>query len=568
MTWRSAALRVSVLLGLVGLVSLALGHVKAPPAPERPRLAVMIVFDQLRGDYLERWQSLFGDGGFRRLQNEGAWFTNCHYPYAHTVTAAGHASLATGCLPPQHGIADNEWYDSARGSEVNSVATDRYKPVPELESSGVRRRLGRGAAPTNLRAPTLADTLKQATGGRAKVVSLSYKDRAAVLPGGQHPDACYWIDETGIAITSEYYRSKPHSWVEAFNRSRPTERWLGTEWTRLRSDIDYVRYSGPDDVEGESGGAPFVPLTRTFPHALGGGPSKSRALYQNMLYLSPFGNEVLLDLTKRAIDGEQLGSGDTPGLLCVSFSSTDSVGHAWGPDSQEVLDITLRADRIVKELLDYLDARVGKGRYVVAMSADHGVCPLPEVSRQRGKEAMRIMQPVLRAEAEAFLHGKFAGSERDRWLADFSGAWFTLNRALLQQPGRPTPEKAAEALAKWLPTRPGIAAAYTRTQLSQRVPPDDEMAVRVQRSFVPDRCGDVVVVPKPYCLITRVMTGTLHGTPYPYDTHVPLLVYGPGVRSGIRREAVTPLAMAVILANALGVPPPAKAEVGVPASLR
>jgi hypothetical protein len=560
---RSLIVRVSLLLAIVAVVFVAAAHFKAPTAPERPRLAVLIVFDQMRADYQERWQSLFGTGGFRRLQTEGAWFTNCNYTYAHTVTSAGHAALSTGAPPQVHGIPDNEWFDVQRGEEVSCVATDRYKPVPDQPApvgAVIRLKFGRGAAPTNLRAPTLSDSFKQATNGRGKVVALSYKDRSAVLPGGQRPDACYWIDDSVIAITSEYYRSKPHPWVEEFNRSRPTERWLGKEWTRLRNDIDYEKYSGPDDVIGETSGAPLLPLTRTFPHALGRG-----AFYQSALYVSPFGNEVLLDLAKRAIDGEQLGSGDVPALLSVSFSCTDSVGHAWGPDSQEVMDVTLRADRIVKELLDYLDARVGRGRYIVALSADHGVCPLPEVSRQRGKDAVRILQPVLKAEAEQFLRSKFGGSDKDRWLLHFAGDWFNLNHSLLRQPGHPTPEQAAAALAAWLPTRPGIAAAYTREQLAQ---PADPLARGLQRSFVPDRCGDVVVVPKPYSIITKLMTGTVHGTPYPYDTHVPLLVYGPGIKPGIRREAVAPLAVPVILADALGVPPPAKAEVGVPSTLR
>ena len=268
------------------------------------------------------------------------------------------------------------------------------------------------------------------------------------------------------------------------------------------------------------------------------------------------------------MDAEKLGTRDTPDLLCISFSCTDPVGHAWGPDSQEVLDGVLRADLVVKALLDDLDAKVGKGRYVVVLSADHGICPLPEVSVKQGREAKRILPSLLQQGAEDFLQKTF-GKETEHGtqaIEKMVDQYLYLNRAWMKSHD-PQPSRVEEALAKWLTEQPGVAKAYTRTQLTKGVAADDEVGRAVERSFYPDRCGDVVLVPKPYCLLNSRLLGTFHGTPYPYDSCVPLVVYGPGVSSGVRGDAVTPLAVVPILAHVLGVKPPADAEVGVPERL-
>jgi hypothetical protein len=413
----------------------------------------------------------------------------------------------------------------------------------------------------------LADALKQATAGKGRAVALSFKDRSAVLPGGRRPDACYWLDTaTGQFVTSTYYRDGLHAWVEDYNKAQPADRWAGKEWTRLRPDLDYARYSGPDDVVGEGKG---VFQGRAFPHPMGGaGASVLKPAYYGALYNSPFGNEVLLGLVKRAIDAERLGTRDVPDLLCVSFSCNDPVGHCWGPDSQEVFDVTLRSDLIVKDLLAHLDAKIGKGRYIVAVTADHGVCPLPEVTRSQGKEAARVSPNLLITGAEDFLDRKFgARAGKVRWLEATTEPWLYLNRQLIAQ--RALKEADVEAaLAGWLKGQEGIQAAYTRAQLTAGVPADDTIGKMVQRSFQPDRCGDLYVLLKPYHLLSSPLgTGTTHGTPYAYDTHVPLLVYGPGVRAGARQDAVTPQAAAVILARVLGIKPPTGAEATVPEGL-
>lgn len=520
-----------------------------------PRLAVLVVFDQMGEDYLERWHDLFGEGGFRRLRNDGAWFPNCNYPYAFTVTGPGHASFLTGCSPDRHGIVENDWFDQAQGRAVSCVASERYPAVPG--------RAGKGASPELLLAPGVGDVLKGATAGKARVVSLSLKDRSAVLMGGKRADGCYWMDGGGFE-TSSYYRDRLPEWVAYVNRARSADRWVGKEWTRLANGVDYASRGGPDDQPGEGRG---FGQGRTFPHPF---PARAGKAYYSAVYTSPAANELLLELAKRAIDGEALGTRETPDLLCVSFSGNDSVGHCWGPDSQEVLDVTLRSDRVLKGLLDYLDARVGRGRYVLAVTADHGVCPLPEVSLAAGREAGRIDPGRLAREAEAYLEQTFGSPEgRARWVRATAGPWFYLDRELIRRRGRRA-EEAERVLAAWLVKQRGIQAAYTRTQLTDGSLARDAAGRTVQRSFRAERCGDVAVVTKPYYILWPELpgTGTTHGSLHSYDTHVPLFFYGPGIGAGERREAVTPQAVAAVFSRCLDLKAPADAEAEVPGNLR
>jgi hypothetical protein len=552
----------------------AAGQPAVPRPAEAPlRLAVLVVFDQMRGDYPFRWQSLFGESGFRRFLRDGAAYENCHYPYAFTVTGAGHATLATGATPRVHGVVGNEWYERSTGEAVYCASNARYKTVP-LDQSRSRDDPDSGAGsgwPGRLLAPTLADALKAATEGKSHVVSLSFKDRGATLPGGQHPDACYWFEtSSGRFVTSTYYRDRPQPAVEAFNAKRPADTWFGHPWARLRPDIDYAHYSGPDDAPGEAGG---VAQGVTFPHAMTGGLAKPGGRYYDALFVSPFGNDLLLDLTLDLIDEEKLGQHDVPDLLCVSFSCNDYVGHSWGPDSQEVMDVTLRSDVVMQKLLDRLDQRVGRERYTVVVSADHGICPLPEASRLRGLDARRVPSGELTGPGEKFIREKFHAAPDTLCFQRFRGGVVLKNESIYlnQKWLRDAGLDAAvvqDALADWLRDQPAVASAWTAKQLAAATPPYSEVGKREWNSFYADRSGDVQIVLKPYYLFaTGLNRGTTHGTPYPYDTHVPLLVYGPGVRPAVHAENVTPLAAAAILAKSLGIAPPAKCEVSLPEGL-
>jgi hypothetical protein len=563
----------AVVFAVVDLFAFQRGPAPAA-APQRVRLAVLVVFDQMRGDYLTRWQPLFAkDGGLRRLCEQGAWYQNCHYPYSGTVTGPGHATLATGCVPAIHGIVSNDWYEPASGAKVYCVGSERddlvFPPWLAERGSGLKKPLG--ASPRRLQAPTLSDAFKDAFGNRGKVVSLSFKDRAAVLPGGRHPDACYWLDaETGQFVTSTYYRSDPHRWVTEFNQGHPADRWFGHDWDRLRPEINYVTNSSIDDARGEGRGSG---QGKTFPHPMTGGAPKVGKEYYAALYNSPFGNELLLDLVRKAVDAEQLGTHEAPDLLCVSFSCNDPIGHTWGPDSQEVLDVTLRSDLIMRDLLALLDEKIGAGRYALALSADHGVCPLPEASQDAGRDAGRVSPNLLVDRAEAHLNTTF-GKLPGKWIANSTAPGLYLDQAAIRKRGL-DPDQVEQELATWLDQESGILKAFPKSLLFGPTPPSGPLAERVRLSYFPGRSGDIVLVLKPFYQFTAPTgtspdlfpTGTGHGTPHPYDTHVPLLIYGPGVPPGIHTELVTPLAAAPTLAWFLGTAPPANAQAPVPATL-
>lgn len=544
-------------LGVLFSVILLAAETNAEKGKQRPRLVVMVVVDQMRASYLVDWRGLLGEGGFRRLLDEGAWFQNCHYPYAVTTTAPGHATVATGATPARHGIINNEWYDRHAHALVEAVTARGF------EGTG---KPGRDVSPERLLAPTVADAFKEAAGADGRVVSFSMKDRSAILLGGRRPDACCWYDAgTGQFRTSAYYRQGLPGWVGRFNASRPADRWLGQKWERLRPDLDYARASGPDDAPGEE----TKTLGRTFPHVLPGDPKKPGRAYYSSIYETPFGNDLLLALVKQAIVAEQLGHHRATDLLCVSFSCVDSVGHSYGPNSQEVLDAVLRADRDVKELLDQLDEHVGRGKYLLTLTADHGVCPLPEVTRATGKEALRVDPALLMLKAETFLARRFGKPEKS-WLEPGTAKaapWLYLRREEVDA-HRLALIEVEDALAEWLRQYPGVEAAYAAERLG-RGSISDDLARQVLRSFQPERAGDVVYVVKPYSIVWHALppTGTNHGSPHEYDTHVPLLVYGPGVKAGPRAERVSPLSVAPIVSEATGVRAPAGAVERVPAGL-
>jgi predicted AlkP superfamily pyrophosphatase or phosphodiesterase len=568
--------------------SLLLGFILVSPLraePEKPKLVVLIVFDQMRGDYPERWKTLFVEDGFARLQREGAWYVNCHYPYATTATGPGHASMFTGCSPDLHGIVGNSWYDAKAGEAAYCAGTPRYQRVPPLmkelpdseepkkETTPVSTKPKPQGTPDLILVPTLSDVLKAAS-PKSKIIGLSFKDRSAVLPTGKKADGVYWLDSSdGMIVTSTYYRDALPGWLNDFNRARLADSWFEREWKHFRDDLDYRKYSGPDDVEGEGKGSKQGIV---FPHPMNAGVKKLSKAYFEALFNSPYGNDFLFELTKTAIKEEQLGQDEIPDLLVVSFSSNDAIGHTWGPDSQEVLDCTLRSDKMLGEFLKFLDQQVGKGKYLIGLTADHGICPLPEVSKAKGIDAKRISGVKLIAAAEEFLtqtYGKLEeetkpNAKKPKWIENVTFPWIYLNSRVIEAKSLKVDEVASK-LTEFLRKQEGIERAYTRADLEAADSASDPFQVKMKRSYYAPRCGDVGLVGKPYCLFDdkTPATGTNHGSPHAYDTHVPLMFFGTGITPGTREDQVTPQAITPVFAQALGINPPKTAAYPVPKGL-
>lgn len=545
---------------------LALGFIPAPrpsfprtipPAPPgTPKVVVLAVFDQMKQEYLEKWGHLFEEGGFKRLKREGAWFSNCHYPYAFTLTGPGHASIATGTSARDHGIVANEWYDRLEG-DVNCIDT-----------APLSRKI---KGPTRRKQESFADSLVRYR-RKSRVFGLSIKDRAAILLAALRSRLCLWLDpKKGEFVTSEFYSDRLPNWVKEFNKDREhgADRWKGKVWDRLLSDVSiYEKNAGPDDVAAEGWG---FNQGRTFPHPFPWDAKVPETYYESTVNSTASG-ELLLDLTLKAIDAEKIGQRESTDLLLLGFSNNDYVGHCWGPDSQEVLDVTLASDRIVRKLLDALDAKVGKGNYVFAVSADHGVCRIPEIVAKEGKEAGRIEPELFTVKAQAFLSEKYGVAQ---WIppSKKTNMWVYLNPATIKEKALTNPE-VEDAVAEWLRSDPRILAAYTKTQLLSG--DLDELGRKVRLSFDPKACGDVLAIGKPQFIFSGPPPAkkavidayrTTHGSPHPYDTHVPFIVMGGGVPAGQQTERVTPQAMAATLSRLMRVPPPRGAAYPVPACL-
>lgn len=537
----------------------------AGPAPAA-KLVVLVVFDQLRGDYPERWAGEFGPAGFERIKREGVWYSNCHLPFACSSTGPGHAAIATGAPPAVNGIVENSWYVRGQDRPVYCASGDRLQRL--VPPGGSDRGGDNGLSPAQLLVPGVGDVLRGATAGRGRVFALSLKDRGAVLLGGKDPTGAYCFDtEDGLFHTSTYYRDRVHPWVEAFNASAVADRWAGRVWERVGAKETYDRLAGPDDVSGEG----TKPEDRVFPHPLPPASAIGRAYYR-ALELSPFGNELLWEFTKAAVVGERLGREDMPDLLMVSFSSNDLIGHIYGPDSHEVLDTTIRSDRLLGDMIAFFDERVGPGRYALVVTGDHGVCPLPE-SPTAPPGARRvgpgeITDGLEEALDEAF--GRVDGAP-GRWVEkDFRATfpWLYLNRRFIESHGTPYAE-VERYVEQWLGNRPSVEAAYARRRLEGSAFPADDPGRAVQLAFHPDRCGDVYVLTKPYILPSwGGRTGTNHGTPHPYDTHVPVMAFGAGVPPlGRRTEPVSSLIVAPLLCRLLGIDPPTFAVEPLPVEL-
>lgn len=505
------ALALSFLLGLPAL---------AGTPPERPKLVVGIVVDQMRHDFLYRYWSYYGKGGIRRLIEKGYSFEQCHYPYAPTVTGPGHASIYTGSTPAFHGIAGNHWKNRTNGKDI--YCTDD-STVTGLGTTGENGRM----SPKNLLATTIGDELKYASRGRSKVIGISLKDRGSILPAGHAADAAYWFDtKTGNWISSSHYMPALPAWVQEFNKTHSIDQYVKKPWAPLLPSSLMEDGAGPDSSTFEGQLAPGAGT-----HMPVDIPKFFKGDY-GLVYGSGHGIHATTDFVLAALDQEKLGQhlGETD-MLCVSYSSTDAVGHNFGPDSWEVMDTYLRLDRDIELLLKTLDQKLGSGQYMVFLSADHGVAETPGIAAAHKLPAGRFSMKEALEAVNASLAERFGP---DVITAGAQGEQIYLNRALLKEK-KISLDEAAALGAEAIRSLPWVQNAWGGWAL-RAAAVADPFARRVAMGCHPDRSGDIFVQAKPGYIEANRDRGTTHSSAYAYDTHVPMVFFGWGVRKGESHE--------------------------------
>jgi len=541
---------------------------KASQSP-RPRLVLLIVVDQFRYDYLSRFGDLFGSRGIGRLMREGASWTEANFDHVPTFTAPGFAVFMTGAWPSQTGIVANEWYERETGRRVKAISDDTTRMLAGKPGE-------KGYSPRRLLCSTVGDELRLADNDRSKVIGISQKNRSAILPAGRRANAAYWFStDNGNIISSTYYFNQLPDWVVRFNNRHLADAFFGARWDRLLpNEAEYLRRAGKDDVPWENLDKSSAD-TNFFPHVVTGGSTAPDKAFYRALDYTPFSNDMLVALAEEAITNEKLGAGDDTDVLSVGFSANDYVGHRFGPYSQEAMDMTLRVDQQIGKLLDFVDARVGLGNTIVIFTADHGASPIPEQAALQNLAGRRYQKADLLKVAEEGLQARYARKDRPAtdYIQTFSNkneteqgllnSNFYLNRAALQRDGVDLDE-AERVLGEAVMKVPGVARYFTRKQLENNsVPSADAVARRVLHGFYSGRSGDVIIVYEPYTIQfdppddpTDPRSSATHGSPYSYDTHVPLIIMGRGFAVGKYAQAAAPTDIAPTLAHLLGLEAP------------
>jgi predicted AlkP superfamily pyrophosphatase or phosphodiesterase len=483
-----------------------------------PRLIVVIVIDQFRADYLERYRDQFGETGFRTFLDKGAYFTNCFYDYANTRTAPGHATLFTGAYSNGHGIVANEWWDSQKKKMVSSVEDDATRLVGTDDK-------GPGASPHNLLASTLGDQLKLASQGKSRVFGIALKDRAAILPAGYAADGAYWIDhQNGAWITSTYYREALPKWAADFNAANRAGKYWDREWRDpdgnvLRSTAHKKRSDG-----GEAG-------------------------FYEVVGSTPLANDYELEFAKELMLYEQVGMGPSTDLLAISLSANDILGHLVGPDSPEMHGMAIALDHQLAEFFDFLGHQVGLANVWIALSADHGIAPVPAVASKLRIPSAALNASELRGELNRALSAKLASGRSTEFVKslDYPVAWLNeeaFTAAKLKE--EDAEHDVGEALRKI-----GMREYFTKAQLAAGAVPATELGKQYLHSYSPEAGWYVLGVPQPFSVGS--LKGTDHASPYAYDTQVPLAFYGLAFQPGTYRTHSEPVDLAPTLASLLGI---------------
>jgi hypothetical protein len=543
--------KLHALCGLLLAVSVA--GCATSPAPQiaaaKPKLVLFLVVDGLPQRQVVDYRNQLGRDGLRRFLDHGAWFPNAHYGHAFTVTAAGHATMLTGAYPHRTGIIGNEWRNLAT-NELEYCTGDTAHAYIGHKTSKLD-----GTSPKNLRVETVGDVLKRAD-PRSKVIAISGKDRGAILPAGKMGTAYMYMAQSGEFASSTYYMTEHPQWVNAHNAKKLADSYFHRQWKPLLADPGYAQ-SVPDEQKWYAKGGKL-------PRTMGEGQDKPGPLFYGALTSSPFGDEMALEFARAAIAGEELGRDDATDILSVSLSGHDYINHGYGAESRISHDHLLQLDRLLERFFRHLDASVGKDNYVAVLTADHGFMPAPEYSQSLGRAAGRQSGSQTVAKVNAALASRFGEGE---WVRSVSALGLIFNKALIAAKKADIAAVSDEA-RKVLLAEPGIAVAYTRAELESGSRAGEPFFEPMRKSWNRDLSGDLQFALKPYWMMTSSSSMTTHGSPHPYDTNVPILVYGPKwVMPGRIDTRVEIVDIAPTLARLLQLPPPSASE-GQPLPLR
>lgn len=512
----------------------SIGNVVRVGAPfdlkeDQPKLVVGITIDQMRMDYLYRFWDDFGNNGFKRLVAEGFLCANHHYDYAPTYTGPGHASIFTGTTPALHGIISNDWFDKRANEMVYCVKDTNYTGVGTLSKGGMM-------SPHRLLASTISDELMLSTNFASKVIGISMKDRGAILPAGHQPTAAYWFmgGKEGNFVSSSYYMKDLPSWVQKFNTNGRANKYISQGWTLMKDEATY----NESTVDNNPYEGPFRGQFRAaFPYDF----SDITEDRFDLIKATPHGSTLSVDFAIEAIKSEKMGTDATPDLLALSFSSTDYVGHQFGPASREVQDCYIRLDADLERLLNFLDDEIGEDEYLIFLTADHGGAQNPGYMKKHGIEGGYWKPQVMLDEVDAMLKESYGAGQ---WVLNYTNDQFFLDAELMEDRKVDMSEACEKIAAVCMKHEEVYTALPTSVFTTQDF---DELPLNtIQRGIHPQRSGHVVVVPS-VGWIENGYTGTTHGSPYSYDTHVPLIFFGAGVEHGqtARRTAVRDIAPTV-----------------------
>lgn len=481
----------------------------------KPKLVVGIVVDQMRNEYLYRYWERFGNGGFKRLVGEGFHFRNAHYNYIPTFTGPGHCSIYTGTTPRFHGIIGNAWYNKANGKGALCVQDSLVKPV------GTENKKAK-ASPKNQLSTTMGDELRLSTSKRSKVFGIAHKDRSAILPAGHIGNAAFWMDEkNGNFVSSSWYLNELPKWMQDFNAKHLALAYLEKGWNTL---YPIATYSNSVTDENTYEELIFNNTKSTFPYDLKGVIEKQN--FSNIVY-TPFGNSLTKDAAIACLTGERLGKDEDPDLLAISFSTPDIIGHAFGPRSVEEEDIYLRLDKDLEELLNVLDKEVGKGNYVVFLSADHGGADVANHMIDNRIPAGYILEEQVSKAVRNYFRNVYGDS---LLLANMSNEQLFLNEERLRNM-KLDKDEVEKKLCSFLLSIPGIAEAYPSEVLRGAASGKNDMLSLLQNGYNHKMSGNVAVIYQPGWM-DHGQKGTTHGSGYNYDTHVPIVFYGAGIKKG------------------------------------